>query len=145
MLNYNDLIPLDAEDLAECGIRNAYERLLPSLREYLREPAQLEEIIDNDLPIYSVKSCGKEYRIYVPDLDEANDYSWGRATYAFFSIVNDQLNESPYRFYAINGGNDLAGMYLTEEQALDARKILSNKTDWPYLPTDTPPGYGQHH
>ena len=142
MLDYDNLLLLDAEDLSECGIREAYERLLPSLCEYVREPTLLEEIINSDLPLYAVKSRGKEYRIYAPDLDED---SWGRATFALFSIVNDQLMGSPYRLYAINSGNDLSGMYLTEEQVLDAQKTLLNRTDWPYLPTDLPPWYGQHH
>ncbi|HTE40988.1 MAG TPA: hypothetical protein VK629_09160 [Steroidobacteraceae bacterium] len=33
-LNYDDLIVLDAEDLAETGIKTAYDQLLPALNRY---------------------------------------------------------------------------------------------------------------
>jgi hypothetical protein len=144
-LDYERLIYLDAEDLAETGIGEAYERLLPELREYVPHPAPMEELIDNDSSRYSVRCGGKEYAIYGPELSEEHGGSWGRATTAFFGLVNEQLAGSACRLYAINGGNDLGGMLLTPAQALDARAALPNPTDWPYLPTDEPPWYGQHH
>jgi hypothetical protein len=55
------------------------------------------------------------------------------------------LANSEYRFYAINGGNDLGGMFLMPAQAQAAQKALPNKRDWPYLPEDVPPWYGQYH
>jgi hypothetical protein len=64
---------------------------------------------------------------------------------AFFTIVNDQLARSHYRFYAINGGNDLFGVFLTPTLAEAAQKTLPNKSDWPYLPKDEPPWFGQYH
>ena len=131
--------------MAETGIREAYERLLPELRKYVPQPAQVEEVIDNDTPRYSVGCGGKEYAIYTPELEEAGDNSWGRATFAFFRIVNEQLARSEHRFYAINGGNDLGGMFLTPAQARESRGSLPNQADWPYLPTDEPPWYGQYH
>jgi hypothetical protein len=144
-LNYEDMISLDAEDLAETGIGEAYDSMLPKLRKYVPHPAQIEEVIDNDVPRYSVKCGSKEFVIYEPELDDQRGNSWGKATYAFFAIVNNQLADSAYRFYAINGGNDLAGMFLTPAQAQAARKTLPRKNDWPYLPTDEPPWYGQFH
>lgn len=145
-LDYDQWIHLDAEYLAEAGIAEAYQSLLPELRKYVHEPAQLEELLDNDTPRYSVK-CGElEFVICGPELAEGlGDHSWGRATYAFFTIVNDQLASSPYRFYAINGGNDLGGMFLTPEQAEAAQTGLPRKQDWPYLPTDEGGWYGQYH
>jgi hypothetical protein len=92
-LDYTKLINLDAEDLAEVGIKNAYQSLLKALRQYVSEPAQVEEIIDNDAPNYVVKCCDQEYVIYSPGLPEEEGQNWGRATNAFFKIVNDQLNE----------------------------------------------------
>ena len=77
--------------------------------------------------------------IYAPENEDA---SWPNATYALFSIVNAQLTGSPYRFYAINGGNDLGGMFLTSEQYEGAKRSLERKSDWPYLPSDQPPLYG---
>ena len=144
-LDYDRWIHMDAEDLAETGIREAYDRLLPELRKYVPRPAPIEEVIDNDTPRYSVKCGGKGYAIYGPELDEAGENSWGRATFAFFRIVNEQLAGSEYRFYAINGGNDLGGMFLTPAQARASRDLLLRPQDWPYLPTDEPPWYGQHH
>ena len=144
-LDYDLWIILDAEDLAETGIGEAYEGLLPELRKYVPQPAHVEEVIDNDTTVYSVRCVGREHAIYGPDLDEENGGSWGRATVVFFSIVNEQLAGTAYRFYAINGGNDLGGMFLTPAQALDARGALPNRRDWPYLPTAEPPWYGQYH
>jgi hypothetical protein len=144
-LDYDRLIHLDAEDLAETGIRKAYESLLPELRRYVRQPAWIVELIDNDTPTYSVRSGTKRYDITGPEQDNENGSSWGRATFAFFSIINTQLGGSGYRFYAINGGHDLGGMFLTRAQASAAQTTLPNRTHWPYLPTDEHPWYGQYH
>lgn len=144
-LDYDKLVHLDAEDLAETGVREAYDRLLPELRKYVPNPAPIEEQIDSDTPRYAVRCAGTEYVISSPQLGEENGGSWCRATVAFFEIVNRQLVGSAYRFYAINGGNDLGGMFLTPEQAIQARDALPNRRDWPYLPTSEPPWYGEYH
>jgi hypothetical protein len=145
ILDYDQWIHLDAEHLAETGIGEAYESLLPELRKYVELPARIEERIDNDAPSYSVQCGAKEFIIYAPELGDENGNSWGRATFAFFTIVNEQLACSRYRFYAINGGNDLGGMFLTPAHARAAQKALPNKKDWPYLPRDEQPWYGQYH
>ncbi len=89
--------------------------------------------------------CGtKEFVIFRPEQEDQGN-SWGLATFAFFRIVNDQLERSEYRFYAINGGNDLGGMFLTPAQAQAARQALPNKRDWPYVPTQEPPWFGMCH
>ncbi len=144
-LDYDQLIHLDAENLAEAGIREAYESLLPELRKYVSRPADVEEVIDHEVGRYAVKSGTKEFVIYASELHDEGGESWGRATVAFFTIVNDQLANSEYRFYAINGGNDLGGMFLTPSQAAAAQKALPNKTDWPYFPKDERDWYGQFH
>ena len=144
-LDYDQWIILDAEDLAETGIAKAYERVLPELRKYAPQPAQVEEIIDYDTPIYSVRFGGKEYAIYGPDLDEEDGGSWGRATVAFFALVNEQIAGSAFHFYAINSGNDLGGMFLSPAHANESRAALPRPQDWPYLPKDESPWYGQHH
>lgn len=139
-LDYSELVHLDAEALAETGIREACERLLPELRKYVARPAPVEEVIDNDTAVYSVWCGGRVYAIYGPGLNERDGGSWARATAAFFDLVNEQLAGSEYRFYAINGGNDLGGLFLTPAQARESRDGLPNRTDWPYLPGDDPPG-----
>ena len=141
-LNYDEMIPLDAEALAETGVKAAYEELLPRLRQYVASPAELKERIDDAAPSYVVSCLATDYPIY-----EKNDQdeSWGKATFALFDIVNRQLAKTPYRFFAINGGNDLGGMFLTPDQAKAAMKALPRKADWPYLPVAKKPWYGQHH
>jgi hypothetical protein len=143
--DYDQMAFLDAENLAEGGIGKAYEALLPRLRRYVNHPARLEEVVDDYAPRYAVRFGGREFVIYAPELEGELGESWGRATYAFFTILNEQLAGSEYRFFAINGGNDLGGLFLTPAQAEASRKTLSRKEDWPYLPTDEYPWYGQYH
>ena len=143
-LNYDDAIHLDAEAFAEGGIAEAYESLLPQLRTFVKEPARIEEILDDDTPRYSVRCGDTACDIFGPDIDEDFN-SWGRATVALFSIVNEQLKNSSHRLYAINGGNDLFGMFLTPAEATAAQSSLPNKRDWPYLPIKAEPWYGQYH
>jgi hypothetical protein len=141
-LDYDKMLVLDAETLAESGIKEAYQSILTVLRQYVSQPAEVQEILDDDAPSYIVTCGGQEYVICSPDEQEE---SWGRATHAFFKIINDQLAKSEYRLYAINGGNDLGGMFLTQIECEAARKSLPRKQDWPYLPTLEPPWYGQYH
>lgn len=144
-LDYGKMLLLDAEDLAEAGIKEAYHSMLGILRQYVSEPAEVEEVVANDAPSYVVKCGDLEYVIYSPALPDEEGQSWGRATHAFFTIVNEQLKKSDYRLYAINGGNDLGGMFLTQRECDAARKSLPRKEDWPYLPTLEHPWYGQYH
>ena len=143
--NYDDVIFLDAEDLAEEGIAEAYQALLPKLRNFVDDPVEIEEVIDPDLPSYSIRALGEEYRIFAPDLESREGQDWGRATYAFFMIVNRQLIDSDYQFFAIDGGNDLGGMFLTRDEYSAAIESLENKSDWPYIPTKHHPWFGQDH
>jgi hypothetical protein len=142
-LDYEELVYLDAEGLAETGIKEAYDALLPELRKYLPAPAAVEEIIDNGAPRYAVFAEGVEYLVYSSELDSSEGRSWGRATYIFFQIVNAQLSGSTHRFYAFYGGNDLGGMFLTSAEAELASGSLASKAEWPYLPTMDHPWYGQ--
>jgi hypothetical protein len=144
-LDYDKMVLLDAEDLAEAGILEAYESMLPELQKYVPQPARVEELTDDDVGRYAVKCGTREFIIYAPDLDDKGGESWVRASVALFTIINDQLADSQYRFYAINGGNDLGGMFLTPSQAEAAQKTIPNKTDWPYFPKDEPDWYGQYH
>lgn len=144
-LDYDQMIFLDAEDLAETGILEAYEKIRPALKQYIEKPEDIVEDIDNDTPSYRVSAAGQTYDIYGPDLDDGAGESWGRATVALFDIVNNQLGNSTVKFYAINGGNDLGGMFLTAEDFEAAKSALKRKTDWPYIPILEHPGYGQKH
>jgi len=144
-LDYDKMVILDAESLAEGGIAEAYESLLPQLRKYVPQPAMIEEDLDDKAARYTVKYGSKKFSIYGPNLADDEGRSWGRATHAFFAIVNDQLANCDHRFFAINGGNELGGMFLTPAEIEAARNSLPNISDWPYLPNDQHPWYGQFH
>ena len=144
-LDYDKLIHLDAESLAEQGIQAAYEKLIPELKKYLDHPDEIKEVVDPDIPSYSVSLNGTEYLIYSDAIEGTVINSWPRAAYALFAIVNEQLTKTSVRFYAINGGNDLGGMFLTPAHALSAQAGISRKSDWPYIPDFNGPHFGQHH
>lgn len=144
-LDYDSMVYLDAENLAEQGIMASYNTIKPKLEGYVDYPSGVKELIDNDAPTYEVICEQSSYRIYGPTLAEGEGQSWGRATVAFFAIVNSQLTNIDIRLYAINGGNDLGGLFLTKAQYSAAIESLPNKTDWPYLPVLEHPWYGQKH
>jgi hypothetical protein len=144
-LDYDAMIQLDAENLAEGGMAEAYELVVPHLRKYVPQPVDLEEVRDHDTPRYAVRIGTTEHVICAPELNENESSSWGRATYVLFHIINSQLRGQPVRFYAINGGNDLGGMFLTEDAARDAQSRLPRKSDWPYIPQPDPPWFGEFH
>ena len=57
-LDYTKMIFLDAEDLAEGGIQAAYKNLLPEL---LKEADEINEVLDDKAPSYSVRHRDHEY------------------------------------------------------------------------------------
>jgi hypothetical protein len=135
------LMILDAEDLAEGGIATAYARVCGRLRAFVPQPLAIEEHNDVDGPAYAVTAGGLRYEIAKDGTRE--DLAWGAATFALFDIVNRQLQEQDVRFYAVNGGNDLFGIFLTAEEHSRAIASLAARSDWPYLPTRDPPEFGQ--
>jgi hypothetical protein len=141
-LDYDRLVILDAEDLAEQGIGEAYRDLQQELLTYIAAPEPIRELDDPDAPSYSIVFRNENFVVYEPGLEAEG---WGRATYIFFKIINYQLAGIPVRFYAVNGGNELGGMFLTPEECELARRELSNPTDWPYIPTMDSEWYGQPH
>ena len=143
-LDYSNAIHLDAEALAEQGMAEAYLRVRPALKAHVAVPLVLIEEMDADRGVYSVKTGGRTQRIYPSPLG-GNEYeSWGVATAAFFAIVNRQLGKAPVKLYALNAGNDLMGIFLTERQATAARKNEKRRAEWPYLPSMRAPRFGQY-
>jgi len=61
LLASDKLIGLDAEDLAEQGIGEAYKNLLPRLKQYVAEPRQVKDIVDSDRGSYAIRFNGPEY------------------------------------------------------------------------------------
>lgn len=146
VLDYDDMILLDAEELGEGDIGRAYnESVIPLLKKYVDSPAEIVEDRNPDGPSYKVTSQGKTYIIYSPEMEINAAQNWGNATFALFDIVNRQLKDSPYKFYAISGGHELGGMFLTQDTYERAIKSLKRKRDWPYLPDHEHPWYGLEH
>lgn len=139
-LNYEQVVHLDAEDLAEQGIKAAYENLLPKLQHYAPAPLEVAEEVDSDVSSYIVIAPGIRYEVWGPSLDSNDD--WARAAVAFFAIVNANLGQSSHKFYALYGGNDLSGLFLNSEQYMLAREAIVNPSYWPYMPVMVPPHYG---
>lgn len=81
---------------------------------------------------YKISCRGREYLIYSPDVSE--NESWIRASYFFFLVVNEQLVGTGIQLYAIDYGNDLSCMFLAPEDVEEAQRVLSRKSDWPYIP-----------
>jgi len=139
-IDYDQLIPLDAERLAEQGIAAAYAEVLPQLQRYAASPLAVHEEMDDDTGTYAVRAGPHRFAVYGPGLDSGED--WARAAVALFALVNAILEGSPYRFYALYGDNDLAGVFLTEEQCAQARRGIASRCSWPYMPVMQPPHYG---
>jgi hypothetical protein len=142
-IDYDLALMLHAEDLAEQGIAEAYQQLAPRLAEYGVAASPVIEYADSLASLYSVDFDGHRYVVYGAGV--ALEDAWGLATYALFDIVNRQLASTDVRFYAINGGNDLLGIFMTLELAERARHVLPRKSDWPYLPVSEPPWFGICH
>jgi hypothetical protein len=139
-LDYDQVVHLDAEDLAEQGIKAAYVDLNSLLQHYAPAPIEVIEDIDSDLGSYAVIAAGKRIEVWGPTLDPKD--GWARAAVAFFNIVNTNLGHSSHKFYALYGGNDLSGLFLTSEQYALARQTIKNSSHWPYMPVMEPPNYG---
>lgn len=142
-IDYDAALMLDAEELAEQGVADAYEELSTELSELGIAPASVSENVDAEAGTYAVQCGGTNYSICGPSIPTS--HSWGLATHALFDIVNRQLAGHRLALYAINGGNDLFGTFMTPAQAERARRALPRKSDWPYIPTAEPDWFGMYH
>jgi len=148
-IDFDQAIHLDAENLAEGGIGEAYANLKSSMRSHGVEPVGIEEIREPLSLHYLIRALGREFVIYdkLSDVtEESNSDIWLRSAVVLFEIVNSQLDKSKVRFYALNSGNDLMGVFLTPADAQEARNSLPKRTDWPYLPDGNDAEWGgQYH
>ena len=144
------LFPADAEDLAEGGVGDFLREIEPFLRQQGVTLSQVEDRFGEDS--YGVVVNGKTYLIYdAQELQRTQQelgLSWGLSTMRSFALVNGLLADagSGERLYAVNGGNDLFGFFLTPELH-DVIRSHPDATprDRPYVPRDEPPWYGQEH
>jgi hypothetical protein len=142
-IDYVAALILDAEELAEKGVAEAHQGLSTQLSELGIAPAAVSENVDADAGTYTVRSGGTDYPISGRSIPAS--HSWGLATFALFDIVNQQLAGHRLALYAINGGNDLFGIFMTPTQAERARRAVPRKSDWPYMPTAEPDWFGMYH
>jgi hypothetical protein len=142
-LNYDKMIHLDVEDLSEEGMKKAYLRVLPSLSKIVKQPHDMQELIDNESN-YFVIANNIRYEICIQNKHSGGD-CWVNAALAFFDIVNKQLVNTPYRFYAFYSDNDFSGMFLTEHEFAEAVKGIKQKSSQPYILVNEPPYYGRAH
>ncbi len=144
-IDYETVIHLDAEFLAETGMAQAYEGLQKQSGDLGVRWAPMREMWDGQEKGYDggenyrVEVNGKVYPVFG---SRPNDDYWAMATATFFDVVNSQLSERPFKFYALYAGNDLHAVRLTPEQFERAK--LYHKQPWnrPYIPNYTPPNYG---
>ena len=135
----DDVVLLDAEELAGGGILEAFEQLHPQLRQYGASEIDIAEEFHAEDGSYAVLADGKRYDIRGYG---AQGDAWVLATIAFFDIVNAGLVNSTHRFYALYGGNDLAGVFLTDDQFYGARRSIERHSHWPWRPVNQAPDYG---
>ena len=131
--DYAKLIQLDAESLCEQGIEDAYSEITLSLKKWVEPQELLRVETDND--DYSIRINNQVYPVYIHGPMDVTA-CWENATYVFFHIVNEQLNGTDIKFYALYSGNDLAGGFLTTAEVKQLKSANpKNKYEWPYLPT----------
>jgi len=144
------LNPADAEDLAAGGIGDFLRLVKPFLA---REGVKFPEIKDE------VGSAGYLLRFgdvthVIFSQDELRRHSsgeepgltWGLSMARGFGMINALLKAagSAERLYAVNGGNDLFGIFLTPElQRLIAQHPDASPPDVPYEPNERFPSFGQ--
>jgi hypothetical protein len=140
----------DAESLVEGGICEFVREIEPFLARQGVTINQLKDDIDESG--YTVSVNKKEHVIYdAAELkrDQKQLVSiWGLATARGFAIINEMLTNSgsDERLYAVNGGNDLFGIFLSPE----LREAVCDHpdatlSDRPYIPNAEHPWYGQEH
>ena len=144
-LDYESAIHLDAESLAEIGMKVGYEDLIRKAGDIGVDWAPMREMWDGQTqgydggPNYRVEVNGTTYAVY---REGAPYETWAIATKAFFDAVNDQLQDKPFKFYALMAGNDLHAIRLTPDEFDTATAYHAGTPDAPYVPTDQPPDYG---
>jgi len=137
----------DAEELAEGRIGDFLREIEPFLNRQGITLSVVEDHFEDDG--YSLTVNGKTYLIYDADaLENRSGRIWGLSTVRTFEIVNGLLTSSGSneRLYAVNGGNDLFGFFLTPE----LREVICSHPhaaprDRPYAPACKHPWYGQEH
>lgn len=137
---YDEVLNLDAETLAEVGIVQVYDEIEPVIASHGGTPDSFREIVDEQSGSYAIEHRGVVYPVSGGDIGVAQ--GWGNAAAVFFEIVNRQMEGSEYRFYALDHGNGLQGVFLTDQQFAAARAFHRKGVNVPFVPTREPPMFG---
>ena len=137
-IDYEQIVHLDAEDLAEGGMVEAYERITAAIADERIEWAPMTQSGEGT-PDYSIHLLGETHRVYgsSPGTDD-----WAISSAVLFDAVNRQLVNLDFKVYALNGGNDLHAVALTKRQFEEAVQYHERRHDRPYLPNQEPPHFG---
>lgn len=101
------------------------------------KPDTLREITDEAIGTYAIEHRGSVYPVSGGRISA--EQGWANAAAVLFEVVNRQMEGSEYRFYALDHGNGLQGVFLTERQFTAARAFHRKGTDIPFVPTREPP------
>ena len=94
VLDYDDMIFLDAEELGEGDIGRAYnESVMPLLKKHVESPAEIVEDRNPDGPSYKVTSQGKTYIIYSPEMEMNASSCADSAICSFSPLERRSLND----------------------------------------------------
>lgn len=137
-IDYEQIVHLDAEDLAEGGMVEAYERITAAIADERLEWAPMTQSGEGT-PDYSIHLLGESHRVYgySPGTDD-----WAISSAVLFHAVNRQLVDLDFKVYALMGGNDLHAVALTERQFEEALRYHKRRYNRPYLPNQEPPHFG---
>jgi len=138
----------DAEELAEGGVAGFLDSVGPFLESEGVALGVIQE--DSSADHYTLHVAGRDWVIYDEGAvaRDANEPGvlWARASLNAFTLVNELLRDagSLEHLYAVNGGNDLFGMFLTEGQLTVVRQHAGGSIrGTPYELRDDPPWYGE--
>lgn len=142
----------DAESLAEGGVDEFLEQARPFLESRGATVPEAQDVVDDSYGAYSVVVGTTEHTIYTAaesrQAVEQLGLLWGLATARAFGLINGLLAEAGAqdRLYALSGGNDLAGVFLTDAMAAVIRSQPDLPFDSiPYTPDTEHPWFGQPH
>ena len=141
--------PADAEDLAKGGVGEFVTLIAPFLRaERVRLPVIRDDHSTNGYTVWAGEEPHVMYSREEMARDNIHDepgLTWGLSVARSFKLVNSWLAgaRSSERLYAVSGGNDVFGIFLTPELFQLIRKHPdASPEDSPYEPNEVYPGFG---
>lgn len=116
------LYPFDYEFLAEGGVKEYFERLLPFLIEQGVSIESVDQFVDDEGLNYYLRLDGRQYIFLHTEFDKAD--TWGLTATRTFTLINHLLREAGSKevFYILGGDpesrlarEEVAGVFLTPD------------------------------